>query len=217
MTMWPIHFLEVHIKHLHLKPASKHVGTQINCIINLVFQPGASCDLWAPTVIVVLQSVLLDGPLHRRLHEGPTPGVRVVLQQHHVHGIFVIPLQTLVQNPVGGGRSNQNTQLKETLRVQHRRWAFFFLCLSQMRLSVTFYMSEEKKKTENTEIWWRASSDRLRLSLDPASAKHRKPASETPHPKREQGKGSPRVVAQSQPGVNNAPPWHRLLHLSCAR
>ena len=64
------------------------------------------------TEAVVLPSVLLDGPLHRRLYKGTAPLIRVVLQQHHVHGVFLIPSQAFVQNHVGGSRSHQNPQLK---------------------------------------------------------------------------------------------------------
>lgn len=66
------------------------------------------------TVFIVLQPVLLDGVLHRLLHEGPAPRIRVVLQQHDIHGVLGFPEQTLIQHLVAEHRQHPNPQAEQS-------------------------------------------------------------------------------------------------------
>lgn len=85
------------------------------------------------TVFNVLQPVLLDGVLHRLLHEGPAPRVRVVLQQHHIHDVLGSISQTVIQHLVAERRQHPKPQAEQSEWDVHRSPTrvslFLWVCL----------------------------------------------------------------------------------------
>lgn len=119
----------------------------------------------------VFQSVLFDGSLHGFLHEGSTPRVRVVLQQHNIHGVLTFPWQAVIQHLVGDHHHNQHSQVKQTVWAAHidpRDFPFSFLFPCLVSSTLVNYISKQcvyrrslHSSTRTDPLhWWHESKDK---------------------------------------------------------